>query len=145
VGAGGDGTGGMAARAAPQPPDSTGAGGGDAGTGDIGTGGGDVGAGRGAITGGATGVDWKPFIVVGAVAVTGRAPRAGSGGRSGVGRTSGSVCGRCDGNLGSCGCSCCIGELRHGSGAMAGSVAVAVRLPFASQPPEGAAPSSGTG
>ena len=83
AGAGVAGTGGIAARAAPQLPES-----------------GWAGAGVGAI-----GVGVNPFIVVVAVsAVTGLATRVGSGGRFGVGAAGAAGAGRCDGNIGSEGC-----------------------------------------
>ena len=74
AGAGVAGTGGIAARAAPQLPES-----------------GWAGAGVGAI-----GVGVKPFIE----ALTGLVTRVGSGGRLGVGVAAG----RCEGKAGSCGC-----------------------------------------
>jgi hypothetical protein len=75
----------------------------------------------------------------GADDATGCATRVGSGGRSAVGGVCGSTGGRCDGICGSEGCDGPGSSARHGSGAMAGSVAVAMPprpAGNASQPPE---------
>src|ERR1700753_2860156 len=113
---GGGGGGGIAARAAPQPlpvgaPETTG-----------GAAGG--GGGGGENTGAAAGAAAEPLMgCARCVSSIARVARVGSGGRFGVGRVSPSDGGRCDGNIGSCGCALCgcgVGS-RPGAGAVGGS------------------------